>query len=613
MDPILAAGGTIAAKKIFGNLVNDLYKSFTRLTGRKIKQWNTKRKIETLYRRIHIIRKVKTIWQVDKAVDLTTFYCDSHVLVDNVRKKIDRLNELPEDRNILIEGIAGQGKSIFLRYLCAVELEYACNIPIFIELRRIGPNKSLRDRIFAGFNALGLTLDDELFDALAVSGKIILFLDAFDEISEDLKMSVLTDIEDLASSYDDKLRIIVTARPHQQIKNSNYFRVATLDDLRENEYAIVIEKLSQKAKWAQALVDHIEERAIHIKDLLCTPLMVTLLVILYKSYNKLPDNLPEFYDNLFYTLLQRHDGTKPGFVRSRRCDLDDAQYRQVFESLCILTKKHPKREYSYETIYKLVKNTLDQNDFVVDANSYIDDIVKITCLILKEGQVYRFIHNTVQEYYASAYVAGKPESWAQQFYTKIFSRQAHQQWSQELSFLSEIDNFRFNRYYRLPGILNFFRMSEGELLSESKHNILNTLEEYLKKILIRRVNKTVQHVYWGAGDFMYQEFAQTLTILTKDFNISCPIVYKKGLKISSTHVKKRLIEIKNSDKDYYDSSLTSGSGNIYSAFDVFNTFRNHEEIFQNIKRFYLDLVAEAKSIVISLEQAEDSSLLDGLV
>ena len=220
MEPgITTLGAGIAGKKLFEQLVVDVYRYISDKVGIKIKQWNTTSKRRTLFTKIHQVRKVKTIWQVDKTVDITTFYCDSHVVIDNKRQKITKMRDFGITDNLLISGIAGQGKSIFLRYLCSRELFLGNVIPIFLELRRVSKDTSLRDRIYLTFKTLGLTVDDELFDAVASSGKIVLLLDAFDEIPDNLKPAVLTDIEDLAST-NENLRIIVSSRPNNTIECS---------------------------------------------------------------------------------------------------------------------------------------------------------------------------------------------------------------------------------------------------------------------------------------------------------------------------------------------------------------------------------------------------------
>jgi len=461
MSAIVALAGSVAAKQAFGKLVVGIYEYIKVETGRKLKQWRTEAQIGKLYQRLGEVRKVKTIWQVDRAVDIADFYCDSHVMIGAERRKIGHLEDLGNDRNVLIEGIAGQGKSIFLRYLCAVELLRGNCIPLLIELRRVSSKHPLRERIRMALRELALNPDDRLLDALVSSGKILLLLDAFDEVDDDLKPVVVNEIEDLVCA-NDKLRVVVTSRPHESMRASRHFVVVTLDNLNGDEYAHVIRRLAGGETWAEGLIDHIKRKARHVQELLCTPLMVTLLVLSYKSYQQLPVRLSEFYDSLFYTLLQRHDGSKPGFRRARMCHIDDTEYRHVFEALCLVSKSGG-NAFDKSQVYAFARKALELCNVGEGPSKYIDDIVHITCLIVREGDEYRFIHRTVQEYYAASYIKRKPDPVARAFYEKTLARGGEGAWEQELEFLSEIDEYRYRKYYRLPALLRQLGCDEARL------------------------------------------------------------------------------------------------------------------------------------------------------
>ncbi len=84
--PIKAVAAAYAGKEVFKHLVADVYKAVSTKTKVKYKQWDTERKIESLYKKIYKVRKVKTIWQVDKSIDLESFYCDSHVVINEEEK-----------------------------------------------------------------------------------------------------------------------------------------------------------------------------------------------------------------------------------------------------------------------------------------------------------------------------------------------------------------------------------------------------------------------------------------------------------------------------------------------------------------------------------------------
>ena len=49
---------------------------------------------------------------------------------------------------------------------------------------------------------------------------------------------------------------------------------------------------------------------------------------------------------------------------------------------------------------------MENEKLIASPQEYLDDIVKITCLIIRDGEEYRFIHLTVQEYYTSSLFVG---------------------------------------------------------------------------------------------------------------------------------------------------------------------------------------------------------------
>lgn len=215
----------------FNNVIDDVYDYGKAKLKQELSKAIVKKKIPELIRnQLDFVRCVKTLWQVDRAVDIDEFYCDSHLIAPSVDqdKKQRHLIKLSSDfsgsYNVAIRGIAGQGKSIFLRYLCIREFKAGQRIPIFIELRRIQKNESLFDHIRRFFEILNLSIDHDLFKVIAKSGKFIFFLDAFDEVNDNIKPKILNEIEYLASLCPD-CQFIVTTRPSTAIEMSALFDV----------------------------------------------------------------------------------------------------------------------------------------------------------------------------------------------------------------------------------------------------------------------------------------------------------------------------------------------------------------------------------------------------
>ena len=417
-------------------------------------------KIPSLLNKVRNVRMVKTLWQIDRAVDVESFYCDSHVLIpdkqgrEQIRIKVDKVSDFGTKRNIVIKGIAGQGKSIFLRHLFIKEFELGNRLPIFIELRRIQSNETLLTHIERFLDILDVKIAEELFKSLLNSGKFIFFLDGYDEINENQVQPIINELEYLAS-MSDKSQFIVTSRPHSSIEMSSLFDVMILDDLRDEEYITVIRNLAESKEYAEALISKIKGDKENVSQLLCTPLLVTLLLISYKTSQTLPERLSDFYESIFSVLLRRHDGSKPGFARQRRCSINDNQYRDIFDVFCFESMKHEESIFDYRTSCDLIQKAMSILHIKEDSTDYLNDIINVTCLFLYESGQYRFIHKSVQEYYAASFIKHRAEQNAINFYQSALKLKSSIRWHQVLSFLSEIDSYRFNKYYLIPRCNNY--------------------------------------------------------------------------------------------------------------------------------------------------------------
>ena len=588
MSPETLTGVGISA---FAGLLIKAWEATCRATSKKISDAKLEKKIKNLYEKISDVRNVMTIWQVEQFVDLNDFYCDPHVRIVNgkkeERKKIKQISDFNIKGNILIEGIAGQGKSIFLRYLCCVALAQGESVPLFVELRKISTKESIEKRIDEELKNLGLEKD--IFIELAKSGTITLFLDAFDEIPEELKEESIIKIEDMSKRYND-MRIIVTSRPDNPIAMSTLFKKITLSNLQNEEYKNVIHMLCDESSLvdnlADNIIEHIQKKSSHVIPLLCTPLMVTLLVITYKTYNQLPNTLSGFYDLLFVTLLNRHDGTKPGFTRERNCCLDDEQYRKVFENLCLRSKKGSKSKSSFtrKELYDWIKEALTDCGFEESPQKYLNDIIKVTCLIVHDGEDHRFIHTTVQEYYAASFIKQKPELWVERFYNYMKGSKLLE-WQQELFFLKEIDSFRYNQYYRLPLLLDTLGIHEKDLDNDLNVLSQDKFKEYIKLISIGlhidEKNTGIHSLRTNFDADIGHNFLHSMVQM--DYNVV------------------KLDKVKKENDGLLPVADIVEAGFLRDEF--YDLLRNQEEEWFN----------EAREIYLSLKSEEDSSILEELL
>jgi predicted NACHT family NTPase len=295
--------------------------AFATATGEikeKIQRVKADKNIKKLQSRLNSTQKVKTIWNTDKAISITSFYYPAKISTkENTRQEIGSINDFPSNA-VIIKGTAGQGKSIFLKWLLGKEVKQGARIPIFFELRKV-TDTSLAVNLKNLFNEL-LEVDGniDVFTHFAKEGKLSIFLDGYDEIDPEKVSQLTTQIEDLAVQYP-LSRVIVTTRPDSSIENSPYFEVYSLSKLLQDDFEPFFAKILSKDKaLAKRLCTAIENSNISISTLISTPMLATLLSIVYRANQKIPSDFAEFYNELFQILLVRHDRSKAGYERKRK-------------------------------------------------------------------------------------------------------------------------------------------------------------------------------------------------------------------------------------------------------------------------------------------------------
>lgn len=456
----------------------DLTKAVRAKVQSVLKKWSTKKGLDQLCDRGKQIRKVKTLWQVEREIDLVKFYYPSKVKsATEPAREVHQLSDFPFDGNLVIRGTVGQGKSIFLRYLAARELALGERIPVFMELRRLGPSVSLEHDIVDELKNLGLSdADRETVDFLAQSGRLLLLFDGFDELPDSEVTRVTKELESLAVRFV-QLRMIVTSRPETAIQHSPHFRVFDLAPLVPGEFAKVVGRIVHPPALAEEIVNGVNRGHQSIAGLLSTPLMVALLVVHYRVGQGVPENRVAFFEPIFMVLLQRHDKAKAGYRRARHSDLADSELLQFFNCLCFVTRRDRVSVVKSHALIGAANKALAWLKLAAKPDHAVDDIRRITCLILREGEEYRFLHKSVQEFHAACFVRDQPETVAREFYRSMLGK--WDEWQQELLFLETIDAYRYNRFFAIPMLEQVMATLPGALPSD------------LGKALIGRLNVRV--------------------------------------------------------------------------------------------------------------------------
>ncbi len=495
-------------KKMTGGLdgiVEDLISSATEKLRVKVTEAFALNKLTIFKENVKRIGQVKTIFSPDEIVNLDDMFFEKAVLFDH--EYIASFSKF-ESKHILVEGGPGQGKSLFLRKLCITEGSGSSFIPIFIEFRNLKYKGNLKEELIGAIGDLGVRLDNELFDFLANSEKIILLLDGFDEVPNSERDRVARELETIVRAFQN-LKIVVSSRPDSGMGSSFYFSKRKISPMALDTQVGFVKNLYKENGPAES-INKILSSSDFISEVTTTPLLLSLFSITYSARQFKPDSLSEFYSLLFPTMLYRHDRMKIGFERERKSKLTDYKMQKVFDALSFLSLNDDCTRFpmfSFQTYLEQSAKLEGLPDDIEDL--LIDDITSITALVVRDGyDYYSYTHKSIQEFFAATYISRLSEERKVGFYSFVLSDfHEFMKWQNTLAFLETIDERSYIKFFLIP-------FKKESLCLNDKYNIAINYKSFLKlvgsdsKLRISEGGDLVD-VYWGDtfSSVLYVEYS----------------------------------------------------------------------------------------------------------
>lgn len=484
-------------KKVTGGMdgvVDELIKSATDLVKEKAAEAFALRKLEALKTSITRVGKVKTILDPDATIDLESVFFEKAVSFHGERQISQ--SSFFSTNHVLIEGGPGQGKSLYLRHLCLNEAKGSNRIPVFIEFRNLKYERDLRCELFEVIREFGINLDEDLFDYLAKSKKMLFILDGFDEIPNASRLRVARELETIARAYPD-LRIIVSSRPVSGMGASVYYQKHMIRPLSLECQLEFIDYLYKNGTQANSIKSILRNNRF-ISEVTTTPLLLTLFTITYNARQFKPDSLSEFYSLIFPTMLYRHDRLKIGFERERKSGVTDYQMQRLFEAFSFISLRNHKTRFPSLMFRSMLEHAakLERLDSNLE-DKLIDDITSITALVVRDGfDDYSFSHKSIQEYFSAVFISRLDEERKRKFYQLCLEVvDEFRKWQNSFTFLSTIDEKNYTKYFLLPYKKRALNVNEKGKARITYRSLLQLIGED-SKIQVTEEG-SIRDVYWG--------------------------------------------------------------------------------------------------------------------
>ncbi|MNK21496.1 NACHT domain protein [compost metagenome] len=418
---------------------------------------------------------------------------------------------------ITIVGSAGSGKSTLIKhiFLRCIELKY--KIPILIELRNLNAYDGNLDNLIHEkvFNANFVRSRRTLTKALK-SGKFIFLLDGFDEIYSDKKQKIVSCIEDFIDKYS-KNSFILTTRPGGGIENFGYFYDFHVESLKKKDIELFIGKMIDNEERRTQIIKNIKssENADYV-SFLENPLLLSMFLLAFESHPEIPKIKSAFYSNVFDTLYSKHDGiTKNSFPREKLTKLQKNEFESILNLFSYISLSEGKYAFNQNNFEAFLKVACEFCEFeTVKIEDLIFDLRTTLSIIVLDGLEYQFPHRSMQEYFASKFIASLPSNKKKEAYNSITSalKTKSLDYSKNLWILcAELDEAAFNKYFVIPNLKIILKKltSENNTRKISAFlNLFNVSLMYEEEIIISG------HHIKGFFFFNYSSFEESLMSFT---------------------------------------------------------------------------------------------------
>ncbi|MRB12613.1 NACHT domain-containing protein (plasmid) [Bacillus thuringiensis serovar fukuokaensis] len=430
--------------------------------------------------------------------------------------KIDGYNsELVEKyEKILIEDVAGMGKSTLMKKMFIASIEENRGLPIFIELKKM-EEKSLIDIIVENLSMINKEVEKEFILELINRGDFIFFLDGYDEIPFEIQQKATEELKAFFQKTSKNI-FFMTSRHEQGLTSFGQFKKTKIKPLRKDETFSLIEKIDNvtKINLAQDLIEKIHNVLSNnsnnrqfedLQKFLEVPLLATLVYITFRHKRDLASKKDEFYEKVYNALYQDHDLSKDYLVRKKKCNLSKTDFFQVLSNLGFLCLKENKIEFKESDLLSLIKQAIN-NVYGIEKEIKPDDVLydltKSIGLFLQFGVYFKWTHKSFMEYFAAVYVKNNQ---SEDILKNILNSQRFESYLNFLDIYHDIDMKTFDKVLLLP-ILNDYiaYMNEDKSISDNdlKSLFYNTIfrieaeekinfNENRHKLLVKEVEESL--------------------------------------------------------------------------------------------------------------------------
>ncbi|MBD2018724.1 NACHT domain-containing NTPase [Leptolyngbya sp. FACHB-36] len=347
-------------------------------------------------------------------------------------ERVPGLGAVQRYNKLLALGKPGAGKTTFLKWLAMQSikgLELGDKVPFFITLKDFAEAKDKPDvlsylhqdvtRSLASANSNHQELltrmkaaepDASPLQEILSAGKALILLDGLDEVREEDTKRVLRQIREFSEQFHGN-QFVMTCRIAAKDYTFEQFTEVEVSDFSSEQIADFVEKWFRRTnpQKAEKFLQKLEQNK-PIQELASSPLLLTLLCLMFSETADFPSNRSELYKEGLDVLLKKWDGKRnierqqvyKNLSVQRKEDLLSSIALTTFEQRDYFFKQKTVEAYIADFIRNLHNQDPDPEMLTLDSESVLKSIEAHHGLLVERAKnIYSFSHLTFHEYFTA--------------------------------------------------------------------------------------------------------------------------------------------------------------------------------------------------------------------
>lgn len=320
------------------------------------------------------------------------------------------------EQYLMVLGAPGMGKTTFLRKVGLEALKRKRGsyehdkISVLLELKTFRTGEiDIEKAIAQEFAICGLPEYAQLTEKFLEQGKLLILLDGLDEVPNERMTDMVTEIQNFVDRYSNNY-FITSCRIAAYRNNFRRFTDVAIADFDDEQIKNFI------TNWFQINPDRAKECLTRLnsgdyqsaKELTRTPLLLTLVCILYQRSGQFPINRSTLYERALRVLLEEWNAAKEIQISKLYKGLDTKRKELILSQIAFDNFREDQLFFSKRSVVKQIEKLLPEllpNEQYVDGNHVLRDIeVQHGLLVERAESIYSFSHLTIQEFLTAQHI-----------------------------------------------------------------------------------------------------------------------------------------------------------------------------------------------------------------